>query len=971
MYKKFNIPFLLFLFVTLSLSSDFKVYSLSPKTILDTGSSAVSKENSIVSLLHLLSDNQIIDKTSILELLFKNLKMPSTNPIHSLREVLANLSLDDRQVSELLASHIPSFVEWRAGEGESYPEMVDKTQWILIESSEPFEIKEVSRTIPGSDAPFKKSFLLDGRHFVLLPPVFEGGRTVVTLRENPVSPSLNSRDVLFQSKRENLETYIQYTAKILNRLQSLISRLSHYFNPELKLFCDNLVREFDSAGLDWNHLSENFRLVQNQKYTLNESGSMLQIDRQKKKILLPFHLINQYKRRRLLIPSFHLYRILLQDLATQLNISMHPAFGGEKQRKYQLTPSEWREKLLQADSFPPTNIRLIQLSARVEGQKPGQITEANILEWKSMGFNTVYLMGVWHPSRFSNDYNKHWGKERTASAFSITSYTINPDIGGEEAVEHLISLLKKHRMKLMLDFVPNHMALDNDYLPLHPEYFKHDVPSSNYWIDPGLYDSRNPENWPHHPDGSVRFRLWYAKNFNDPVLPQTADHFLLQELNPEGKQVQVTKFFHGNHDWRDTVQVDFQNPHARAFMRSNYLKAVEMTQGGGIRSDFVHVTLQKKFKESWTNEDWAYFLRKWKGVDQMPQFTRNEWEQSVEKFLALFPSLNKQWKEDNEESVAFLDSFIQRYQSNLNASGLAYLSLAHAFHYEGLKEVLQAKLFPEMSAETYREVYDAVSTLRFLEFMESCILDAAKYYPETINICEAYENEAYLSSLGLIVYGSYFCNLLVKDKASLSDSTNRFFNELKEVPKEWPLEKWTLYLQNFDETPAITMMSLDDIIFKASLLFGLPGLKYVEWGLLEGNRSRLGADWIKTHIDESAKAVLKPFFKKLLSRAQLPVITRGSLHTFDLWSGVRGYSRKSNGDEVYVISNINDVQTVIPLNRLFKRTDASSVSILVSTNEGAVLNKDALVLPPRSSVWIRYHKYQGLITERFAFQQSA
>ena len=972
MCKKFRTKALVFLIAFLSSFTGFDAYSLSPRTILDDNTSRNSSDNSTLSLLRLLSDNQIPDKTSILEMLFRNFKMPSDKPFYSLCQILSGLSLEERQVSTLLASHIPSFVQWRFGEGEPYPEVVDKTQWILIESAEPFEIKEVSRTIPGSDASFKKSFFIDGRHVVLLPPVYEGGRTIVTLRENPLSLSLKSRDVVFLSKRENLETYIQYTVKVLSRLQFLINRLSHYLNPELKAFCEKLIRSLNEAGIEWNHLSENFRLVQNQRYTLNDSGQLLQIDPLEKKILLPFHLINQYKRRRLLMPSFHLYRILLQDIASQLNIPMHPAFGGEKQRKYQLTPSEWREKLLEADSYPPTNIRLIQLSARVEGQKPGQITEENILEWKSMGFNTLYLMGVWNPSSFSLDYNKHWGKERTASAFSITSYRINPDIGGEEALDHLMSLLKKHGMKLMLDFVPNHMALDNDYLPLHPEYFKHDEPSVHYWINPDLYDSRNPENWPHYPDGSVRFRLWHAKNFNDPVLPQTGDHFLLQELTPDGKQIQVTKFYHGNHDWRDTVQVDFQNPNARAFMRSNYLKAVEMTRGGGIRSDFVHVTLQKRFKEGWgNNEDWTGFLRKWKGVDRLPQLTRNEWEQSVEKFLALFPSLNKQWKEDNEDSVAFLESFIQRYQSNLNASGLPYLSLAHAFHYEGLKEVLQAKLFPEMNAERFREVYDAVSTLRFLEFMESCILDALKKYPETINICEAYENEAYLSSLGLIVYGSYFCNLLVKDRTSLPDSTNRFFNELKQVPKEWPLEKWTLYLQNFDETPAIAMMSLDEIKFKASLLFGLPGLKYVEWGLVEGNRSRLGADWIKTHLDEAAKAVLKPFFKTLLSKTELPVITRGSLQTFDLWEGVRGYSRKSNGDEVYVISNTNDTSSVVPLDRLLTRGEASSVSILVSTHQDAVLKNDTVVLPPRSSVWIHHQKHQGPVTEKFVFQKSA
>ena len=48
---------------------------------------------------------------------------------------------------------------------------------------------------------------------------------------------------------------------------------------------------------------------------------------------------------------------------------------------------------------------------------------------------------------------------------------VHPDLGGDEALKRLRDRLRRRGLKLMLDFVPNHMAPDHPWVEEHPEYF--------------------------------------------------------------------------------------------------------------------------------------------------------------------------------------------------------------------------------------------------------------------------------------------------------------------------------------------------------------------------------------------------------------------------------------------------------------------------------------------------------------------
>ena len=57
------------------------------------------------------------------------------------------------------------------------------------------------------------------------------------------------------------------------------------------------------------------------------------------------------------------------------------------------------------------------------------------------------------------------------SGFAITAYTVHADLGGDAALARLRERLRQRGLKLMLDFVPNHVAPDHPWVDAHPEFF--------------------------------------------------------------------------------------------------------------------------------------------------------------------------------------------------------------------------------------------------------------------------------------------------------------------------------------------------------------------------------------------------------------------------------------------------------------------------------------------------------------------
>ena len=121
----------------------------------------------------------------------------------------------------------------------------------------------------------------------------------------------------------------------------------------------------------------------------------------------------------------------------------------------------------------------------------GLVTLATVppKEWDSianLGVDAVWLMGVWERSpesirismqnhglladfrRALPDFSE---KDNIGSAYSVRRYVVDDHLGGPKGLEDARSMLAKRGIRLVLDFVPNHVATDHPWATEHPEYF--------------------------------------------------------------------------------------------------------------------------------------------------------------------------------------------------------------------------------------------------------------------------------------------------------------------------------------------------------------------------------------------------------------------------------------------------------------------------------------------------------------------
>jgi hypothetical protein len=110
-------------------------------------------------------------------------------------------------------------------------------------------------------------------------------------------------------------------------------------------------------------------------------------------------------------------------------------------------------------------------------------------EWDAVtppGVDAVWLMGVWRRSpagaRLALDTPEQVASFRAAlpdfteadvigSAYCIAGYEVDGRFGGRDGLAVARAALAARGVRLLLDFVPNHVAPDHPWLTEHPEYF--------------------------------------------------------------------------------------------------------------------------------------------------------------------------------------------------------------------------------------------------------------------------------------------------------------------------------------------------------------------------------------------------------------------------------------------------------------------------------------------------------------------
>src|SRR5690349_11300471 len=110
-------------------------------------------------------------------------------------------------------------------------------------------------------------------------------------------------------------------------------------------------------------------------------------------------------------------------------------------------------------------------------------------EWDAIGkwgFDAVWLMGVWERSPaglaivnrsnallddFCRALPDFRPQDNVGSAYCVRRYVVDQRLGGPGALALARKELAQRGMRLILDFVPNHLAPDHPWVIEHPEYF--------------------------------------------------------------------------------------------------------------------------------------------------------------------------------------------------------------------------------------------------------------------------------------------------------------------------------------------------------------------------------------------------------------------------------------------------------------------------------------------------------------------
>jgi glycosidase len=200
------------------------------------------------------------------------------------------------------------------------------------------------------------------------------------------------------------------------------------------------------------------------------------------------------------------------------------------------------------------------------------IPDAELDRLAALGFDWIWFLSVWQTGPAAQQVSRNnagWRKEFqdtlpdlreddiAGSGFAIQNYVVHRDIGGDAALARLRQRLQQRGLKLMLDFVPNHMAPDHSWVDGHPEYFVHGSEQDL---------ARAPRNYCRLQTRRGPLLLAYGR---DP-------------------------YFEG---WPDTLQLNYGNPDLQQAMIGELQRIAG--QCDGVRCDMAMLVSPEVFQRTW------------------------------------------------------------------------------------------------------------------------------------------------------------------------------------------------------------------------------------------------------------------------------------------------------------------------------------------------------------------------------------
>lgn len=199
-------------------------------------------------------------------------------------------------------------------------------------------------------------------------------------------------------------------------------------------------------------------------------------------------------------------------------------------------------------------LRLYEINTRVHCTNFDQITDSELIGLSKLGFDGVWLMGVWQISEGAKRVSKVTSPDFEGSPYAVPSYDLNREMGGASRFARLVKRAHAAGLSVIVDFVSNHMSLDSPWISQHPEFF-------------------------------IRSDTTARK--------QSTNEFFLH------KSGEVVAFGRDPYfaPWNDTAQLDYANQALRNRM-IEVLKRIS-SYADGVRCDMAMLVLRDCFRRLW------------------------------------------------------------------------------------------------------------------------------------------------------------------------------------------------------------------------------------------------------------------------------------------------------------------------------------------------------------------------------------
>jgi hypothetical protein len=245
-----------------------------------------------------------------------------------------------------------------------------------------------------------------------------------------------------------------------------------------------------------------------------------------------------------------------------------------------------------------TRVWLTELSETLGRQATlDDIADTELDRLAGLGFDWVWFLSVWQTGPAAQRVSRSNPQLRVefretladlreeniaGSGFAITGYMVHTDLGGDAALARLRERLKKRGLRLMLDFVPNHVGLGHPWVEDHPDYF---ISGTERDL------AEAPRNYTRVQRGAVGGQAPFSASASNLQVPKKVpDPFPPDLILAYGRD----PYFPG---WADTLQLNYANPALQETMMGELAKIAG--QCDGVRCDMAMLVLPEVFERTW------------------------------------------------------------------------------------------------------------------------------------------------------------------------------------------------------------------------------------------------------------------------------------------------------------------------------------------------------------------------------------